>query len=229
MQPYLFPYLGYFNLIHACDAFVFYDDVNFIKQGWINRNRILVGGDAVTFTVPLADASSFRLIKDIQVVDLERFAVRFRKQIHQAYSKARNFELGMRFVDDVLGSGERSISRLAIRSIQRFCAIAGIDKEFMVSSESFSAFTGLSRADRLIQIAKALHADRYVNPIGGEGLYEKADFARQGIDLLFVRPGLPAYAQVGRKEFLPGLSVIDVLMHASPDEIRQQLAAYELV
>src|SRR6266498_1735594 len=94
MQPYLFPYLGYFQLIHAVDRFVVYDDVAFIKQGWVNRNRILINGQPSYVTVPLKQASSFRQIRDIEIDDSPQnreWPSRFLKSVDNAYRRAPQF------------------------------------------------------------------------------------------------------------------------------------------
>src|SRR5690606_3799363 len=92
MQPYLFPYLGYFQLINAVETFVFYDDVNFIKRGWINRNQILVDNKAALFTVPLKKASQNKLINEIDMAIDEKWLSQFFKTIEQNYKNAPYFD-----------------------------------------------------------------------------------------------------------------------------------------
>lgn len=91
MQPYLFPYIGYFQLLNAVDMFVVFDDVNFIKKGWINRNNILVNRQKYLFTVPLKDASQNKLIKEVQIAD-DGWQEKFLKTVAQSYKKAEFFD-----------------------------------------------------------------------------------------------------------------------------------------
>lgn len=228
MQPYAFPYLGYFCLIAACDHFVFYDDVNFIQKGWINRNRIALGGQAHLFTIPLANGSQNQRIGDIALHGFEAFRRKFLRQVEQAYRKAPCFDQGMRYVDGVLSGEPRLISDLAIRSVMDACALLGLETTFSRSSERFAATRGLARADRLIEITRQLGASRYVNSMGGRELYDKAYFRDRGIELCFVDPRLPASAQDPRHENITGLSIIDVLMHNRPATILDMIRGYEL-
>jgi hypothetical protein len=229
MQPYIFPYIGYFNLAQASDIFVFYDDVNYIKQGWINRNRILINKTPYTFSIPLKNGSSFELIKNVLISDLDKFKSIFYKQLEQSYCKAKYFNIGIKYVEDVLSLDSDSISRLAIKSVMDFFTLVDIEKQFMVSSESFPSSKGIDRADRLLDIVKSVGSSHYVNTIGGMPLYDKAYFAERGVKLSFIKPLILEYGQVGKGDFVAGLSIIDVLMNIGIDGIRTHLDSYELV
>ena len=105
MQPYIFPYIGYFNLLNSCDVFVLYDDVNFINRGWINRNRVLSSNNEVMFSVPLANQSQNLAINEVALANYERFKVKFLRTIEHCYSKAIHFEVGFNYVTEVLNKG----------------------------------------------------------------------------------------------------------------------------
>jgi hypothetical protein len=229
MQPYVFPYIGYYCLIQASDTFVFYDDVNYIKQGWINRNRLLINKVPYTFTIPLRKRSSFQLIKNINVVDIKKFRSKFIKQLEQSYSKACNYQVGMSYVDRVLDTDIDSISQLAMKSVIEFFEMLNIEKNFLVSSESFGESKGIDKADRLIAIVKSLDSENYMNPIGGMTLYDKQYFSDKGVNLSFVKAKLEKYKQLGGGGFVGGLSIIDVIMNNTIDEMKSHLVNYELV
>lgn len=230
MQPYVFPYMGYFSLVQSSDIFIFYDDVNYIKQGWINRNRILINGAVHTFTIPLANGSSNELIMNVKCSAFTRFRDKFLKQLKQAYSKSKNFESGMVYVEKVLSYDGDSISVLAAKSVTDFYEHIDQRKDFRFSSISFPESKGLERSGRLINICKQIGACTYVNASGGQELYSKEYFKQVGdINLEFLKPVLLPYKQPGQNDFIPGLSVIDVVMNNEIDEIKKLINQYELI
>lgn len=229
MQPYAFPYIGYFCLIEESDIFVFYDDVNYIKRGWINRNRILINGHPHSFTIPLSKASQNELICNIRTHSFERFKRKFLKQIHRTYRKSPYYEIGYEYIHDVLSADHGSISDVAVRSVEKFYEMIGANKKFVRSSACFPHTRGMTRPDRLIEITKLLHSDSYVNSIGGTELYGKDYFANKGVNLSFVRPNLKSYKQAGARDFVAGLSIIDVVMNNDIEDIKEHLQSYELV
>jgi len=228
MQPYVFPYIGYFNLIEASDAFVFYDDVHYINRGWINRNRVLINGAAHTFTVPLAGASQNRLIMDVALHELVSFRAKFLRQLGQAYARAPYFQAGISYVETVLRQPCVSIADLAIHSVEQLYVFLGLSRKLFRSSATFGASRGMERADRLIEITRALGATRYVNALGGMDLYEQEYFRQYEVELNFVRPVLAPYRQGGH-DFVPGLSIIDVVMNNDVETVASLIRQYELV
>lgn len=229
MQPYAFPYLGYFSLVAAAEIFVFYDDVNYIPRGWINRNRVLINGLPHTFTIPVTNASQNERILDVRLHEFGRFRDKFLKQIRLAYVRAPNFEAGFDYVESVLKEGSVTISDLAIGSVVSFCRRLGIDRQFLRASQVSPETHGMDKAERLAAISRALGATKYVNALGGTALYDKAQFAALGVELSFIRPRLGAYPQVQATEFTAGLSIIDVLMNNSPAQLVRMIGDYELV
>lgn len=228
MQPYAFPYLGYFSLVEACDAFVFLDDVNFIPRGWINRNRILIDGTPYRFVIPLAGASQNLAITEIRLSGFAAFRTRFLRQLAHAYARAPHFESGIAYVEAVLATETVHIADLAIRSIKEFYRATGESRTFHRASEAFADTRSLRGAERLIGIAQHVGARRYVNLPGGTGLYDPAKFASQSVELRFVRSDLPPYPQVRVTSFIPALSIIDVLMHNSRPEAAAMARAFAL-
>ena len=230
MQPYVFPYIGYFQLIKSVDVFVFYDDVNFIKQGWINRNRILVSGKDLVFTMPLKDASSFVTIRETQVNEslFIKWRAKFLRTLEQSYKKAPYFEKVYPLVIEILENNFISISDMATASIIKISAYLNLKTRFEFSSEKYHDTKVLERENRLVEIIKRNQSDSYVNPIGGQELYAKESFAQYRIQLNFIKSKPVVYKQF-ENEFVPWLSIIDVMMFNNVEEIIVMLNQYELV
>jgi hypothetical protein len=227
MQPYLFPYLGYFQLIQAVDSFVFYDDVNFIKKGWIHRNRILVDGKEHLITFSCIGISQNRSINEVGVDTRDKAYQKILKTILLNYKSAPYFEEIFPLVENVLTKEYDSISSLSIESIKEVCRYIGLNINFYTSSLDFSESKGLERADRLIDITKSLNVTKYINVYGGKELYEKQYFLKNGIELNFLKAQLNSYKQF-QEPFCPGLSIIDVLMFNDVDTIKKKLLNYTL-
>lgn len=228
MQPYFFPYLGYFQLVQAVDHFVFYDDVMFIKKGWINRNRILMQGNEFLFTIPLEKQSQNKTIRESTVSWGKEFPSKFMNQLDSAYKKAPNYTEVRGLVEQVLNRKFESLADLASESVQATWAYLGLEKKFYQSSQ-LSVSEDLGRAERLIEITKSLGESSYINAVNGQELYEKGFFKENGIDLHFLKPNLNPYLQGTTKEFVNGLSMIDVLMWNNKEEVVQWLGDSQLI
>jgi len=225
MQPYFFPYIGYFQLIQSVDKFIFYDDVNFIKNGWINRNRILLNDEPHYITVQLKEASPFEKISNIKFSDNR---AKLKKTIEQAYKKALSFNSAWPIVEGCLDLATDNISRLAIYSVKETCKYLNINTVFEVSSENYNDISSLSGAERIIEICRRNSASQYINPIGGTELYDKDDFDKAGIQLNFIKTHDIKYDQ-NTDSFMPNLSIIDVMMFNAPQDIVTMLQDYELI
>ncbi len=228
MQPYLFPYLGYFQLIHNVDFFVFLDDAAFIKQGWINRNRIWVGGRPIYFTVPLTGASSYASIKQTRIHPglYSRWRRRFFCTLEQYYGKAPRFSDTSALVRAILSGSPDAIASLAIDSVEQCTRFMGIASKFGISSRDFPNKQGLSGAERVKEICREAGAKTYVNSAGGIHLYDPKDFAADGLDLVFLRPrkGHPLL----QEPMLSELSILHTLMYLAPEGLRSVLNEFEL-
>lgn len=231
MQPYLFPYIGYFQLINAVDKFVNYDDVNFIKQGWINRNQILVQGSKQLFTVPLQKQSSFLKINEtfLNQNQFEKWKIKFLRTIEQSYKKAPFFKEINQIVIDVLSNvkDEVTISNLAIKSLLKVSDFLELETEFVLTSSLYNN-ESLKGQDRIIDICKKEEAKEYINPIGGVDLYNSEIFYKENIQLNFLKSSNIEYKQF-KNEFVPWLSIIDVLMFNTKEEVKDMLNNYTLI
>lgn len=229
MQPYLFPYIGYFQMIQTVDKFVFYDDVNFIKQGWINRNNILLNEKAFRFTVPLEKASSFTPINETQInkKQIEKWKDKFLQTLSQGYKKAPFYKEAIQPIEAVLNQQYDTISELAIESCRMVSEYLGLETEFIIASEAYDN-KELKRGERIKAICKKENASHYINAPGGMDLYDKDDFLKDNIQLNFIKSKPISYEQFNN-DFVPWLSIIDVLMFNSVAEVNEMLDKYELM
>lgn len=227
MQPYIFPYVGYFQLIKAVDKFVIYDDVNFINKGWINRNRILVSGQPHLFTIPLKDASQNKLIYEINLLANDPWRKKMLKTIQQSYQKAPNYPAVFPIVEEIVNFDTENITELIIYGLKTICSYLGVTTEIVTSSRIYHN-GALKAQERILDICKQEKADRYINPIGGIDLYEKEKFFHEGVQLNFIKSTASNYPQF-KNAFVPWLSIIDVLMFNDIEKIETLLKEYELI
>lgn len=222
MQPYFFPYLGYFQLMAKVGTFVIYDDVHFINRGWINRNRINIGGAAHMVTIPLQHASQNRLICDISTSVSDEWRGKILKTIRQAYAKASQFKRILPFIEHIVQYPAINLAEYLQHSLVSLRDHLGLKTEIISSSRQFGN-SELKAQARIIDICQRLNADVYINPIGGCDLYDRSIFEQNALKLRFLTAGLPPY--VSAADFIPGLSVIDVLMHCEEASVHTQLSA----
>lgn len=228
MQPYLFPYIGYMNLVYEINEFIFYDDVQFIKQGWINRNQIIVNGQKKFFTFPTVKAQQSDLIKNVDCVSVDFYFAKFRKTVRQSYASAPNLSVGLGYIDSVFAGDCVRISELASRSVKLFFQLVGIDRNFHLSSDLGLCSSYESRTARLAELVESVGCGRYVNPVGGADLYAHEDFTRRGLELAFIAPRISPYTQSHRGDFIGSLSIIDLIMNCDLDFLKNQLSSYDL-
>ena len=225
MQPYFFPYLGYFQLIHAVDTFVVYDDAMFIKQGWINRNFLLMDCRPQRFTISLSHVSSFQLICNTKISG-GHWRVKFLKSLRQAYSKAPNIAQVYALVESVVIQKYPSIAEVALESLNAVMDYLGLTTVVRTTSRIYDN-ASLKGQDRILDICKQEQADVYINLPGGRALYDQEVFAGHGMDLRFLQPNEVRYPQFCC-EFVPNLSILDVLMFNDRRKVREMLQAYSL-
>lgn len=227
MQPYFFPYIGYFQLMAACDLFVVFDDVQYIRRGWVNRNRILVNGEPQWITLPVAGDDYFLPINQRVYLLDDRLAQRMRRRIVGAYRAAPHFTATMQLIDEILSFGDANVARFNTHLLTRVARHLGIDTPVRIAS-SIEKNHDLAGESLVIDICQRLGATGYINPIGGLALYHPARFAAQGLTLRFLQPEVPAYPQYGLTP-VPSLSIIDVLMFNTPDDVRRLLSCHRLI
>ena len=217
MQPYFFPYLGYFQLMAAVDAFVIFDDVNFINRGWINRNRINLNGAAHLVTVPLQQASQNRLICEIDVSADGVWRTRLLRTIQQAYARASQFRRVFPLIESIVAHPSQNLADYLRHSLVTLRDHLGLETAIVDTSRQYdnAQFKGEAR---IIDICRREQAARYVNAIGGTSLYDRGTFHTSGIELSFLAPQIEPYPQLPHAGFVAGLSLIDVLMNTSAEQ-----------
>jgi hypothetical protein len=226
MQPYFLPYLGYFQLMHEADRFVVYDDVGWIKGGWIHRNRIRVGDEGRWFTLPTRGASPNRSIHEVELGDLGPWRRKFTTQLAHAYAKAPQRDATLALVERICAHETDRVAELARHALTEVAGVLGIDVAWVPTSRRYQN-ADLAGQERVLDICAREGATRYVNPIGGVSLYDPGAFAARGIELRFLECHAPAYAQ-GKEPFVPHLSILDVLFWNTPEQITPMLDAYAL-
>jgi hypothetical protein len=219
MQPYFFPYLGYFQLAHMVDEFIFLDDVAFIKGGHINRNTILLLGQAHRFVMPVKDISSFRSIHDHYYLGAPQ---KFLDLLRHAYHKAPQFDAIYELVSGILSNPNSSVAIVNGLSITKVFEYLGLNKTFKWSS-AVDPNSPLKGADRVIQLCRQRQASIYINAAGGRELYDPSHFKSHGLSLGFIQSRFAEYQQRARN-FVAGLSIIDVLMWNSREQVVEMLA-----
>jgi hypothetical protein len=227
MQPYFLPYIGYFQLIGAVDLFIVYDNIKYTKKGWINRNRMLLDGRDVVFSLPLRRDPDHLDVRDRWLAPDFR-CEKLINQIRGAYSKAPQFEATMPVIERAIVQGEENLFDYLHRSLVVCCGQLQLDTPIRVSSTLEIDHT-LKGQDKVVALSKAVGASTYVNTIGGLDLYDPEVFGRHGMTLKFIRSKPFEYRQFA-SPFVPWLSIIDVLMFNPLDAVRCAISSrYELV
>ena len=226
MQPYFFPYIGYWQLINAVDKYVIYDDVNYIKGGWINRNRILINDKPSFINLKMNGSSPNKLIKEINVSNDNRWKNKLLKSIELSYRKAPFFEMSFPIIEEIINHDEVNLSLYLENLIKRIAEYLEMNTEFVLSS-NIEKDNSLKGQDKVIEICKSLGAKEYYNAIGGVELYSAENFNSYGIELRFLRTEYIEYKQF-KNDFSPYLSIIDVMMFNSKEEIMNILDMYSL-
>lgn len=206
------------------DKYVIFDDVNYIKRGWSARNNILVNSLKHLFNISVEGGSQNNLYT--QVVVSDDFS-KLRKTLEMSYKKAPFYVETMELLERVFGCEDRRFNYFVKNSFQIILNYLGVKTELLLSSE-LPNNKELKGQDKILDICKLLGANEYYNAIGGQELYDRKVFADNGIELGFIESTLVPYPQLS-KEFEPGLSMIDVLMMNSKEEVNKLLNAFSII
>ena len=227
MQPYFFPYIGYFQLIAAVDQFIVYDNIKYTKKGWINRNRLLQNGKDEMFSLPLKSASDYLNVCERELAaDFNR--TKLLNQIKSAYQRAPYFAQTYPLIEQIVKYEDANLFGYLHHSIVKTCAHLGIKTEIKISS-SIAIDHSLKNQEKVLALCAAVGARNYVNAIGGMELYAKDAFQQNGIELKFIRSKPFEYSQFDH-EFVSWLSIIDVMMFNSIAAIQTCISTnYELI
>jgi hypothetical protein len=227
MQPYFFPYLGYWQLLNYVDRFVIYDDVNYIKGGWINRNRILINGEPRYLTIPLRDASPNKLIYELAIAESVGWRNKLLKSVEGAYKKSPFFEEAIPVIQEIIQFNDGNLASFLSHQIIKLVEFLGIQTEVRETSRNYNNGE-LAGQTRVIDICRRENAKRYLNAEGGMALYDRSAFGEAGLTLQFIKMNSQEYVQRA-SAFVPNLSIVDVLMAVGREGVRDLLADYSLI
>ena len=223
MQPYFFPYIGYFQLIANTDQFIFFDIVQYNKKSWMNRNRILHPSKPDDFqyiSVPIAKHNKGSLIKDVDISHDEKWQNKILGQL-TVYKKLKApfYNEVNQLVKEILSKECSTLLDLSIESTRTICDYIGIEFNYEIASRiNFDKNSVSQPGDWALEISKYKKASEYINPPGGYDIFDENKFIENGIKLSFLRSGLSPYKQSWRKNFMSGLSILDLIMFNSPEE-----------
>ncbi|MBQ0044790.1 MAG: WbqC family protein [Bacteroidales bacterium] len=224
-QPYFMPYLAYWQLIDSADMFLVGDDYHYIRQGWIGRNRVLVGGEPAYIGINIKGASPNKLISEMEIADVNESQIL--GILRHNYCRAPYFNETMELMEGILRCPERNLSGFLTNSIEEVCRHIGISTRIGKTSD-FDTYGRLKKEERIYEYCRILGADTYMNAVGGQELYSYEEFERHGVTLKFINSQLPPYPQ-RTERFVPGLSIIDVMMFNSKEQISKMLTQYSLI
>ena len=229
MQPYFFPYIGYYQLVFAVDHFIFYDDVNFIKRGWINRTNIIGNEGKHLLSISLSQSSQNKRINEIELLGNQD---KILTTIEFTYKRAPHFDVIFPLIESCFKSSNRLISEFAANSIRVISNYLDFKTEFSFSSEFHRSTENYEKARRLMDICRKENADIYINSIGGKAIYSKEEFLSKGIELLFLKNNENiTYSQspLRKETFESNLSIIDVLMFNDRESVMEMIQNFELI
>lgn len=224
-QPYFLPYLGYFQLINAADVFKISDDYNYINKGWVNRNRILINGQPSYFNLEVEHASSNKLITELNISQIP--VEKKMKQLMFAYGRAPFYKEAMAVMEEIYSCPDRNLADFLTNSLKVICRYLDIQTKLIRTSD-FAHNSDFRKQYRIFDLAHRIGADTYYNAIGGMEMYSFEEFRREGLQLGFLKMGDIQYPQFGN-EFVPSLSILDVMMFNSSEQIQEMLQNYTII
>ncbi len=231
MQPYFFPYLGYFGLIANTDRWIVFDPVQYIRKGWVNRNRVLKpGGGWKYVSIPVAKHSRDTLIKDMTVTEGEdHLDTLVRNLDHYRNIRAPHYNSVLEVLSECYTPVPNALAVFNAHILDVVCSYIGIPFHFEVYSQmALEHEPAEGPGDWSLNICNALGVRSYLNPPGGQEFFVPEKFTNAGVELVYHHQELPVYDQHSSL-FEPGLSIIDVLMFNEPNVVRGMLDQFKLV
>lgn len=231
MQPYFFPYPGYFSLIKATDKLILFDISQYVRHSWMNRNRII---DANThegryISVPVKKARLKTPINETRLFNNECWKEKINVHLGYYRKHAPHYNRVLDFLNETLRPEFAYLSELNIQTLKATCDYIGIDLNFEIFSEMSLRIEPVNGADEWgLNICKAMGETEYINPIGGKSFMDTRKYQNGNVDIKFLKYDFKPYDQK-RDQFIPGLSIIDSMMFNSPEELYQMLDDYQLV
>lgn len=228
MQPYFLPYIGYWQLMSSVDLFVVYDNIQYTKKGWFNRNQLLMNGKPLMFTLPLQKGSDYLDVRQRLIVNDVKPRTKILNQLKNAYSKAPMFSetyplMHQLFKPDTF---ELNLFEFTYNSILKIKEKFNI-KTKIIKSSLIDIDHSLKSQDKVIALCKAVNTDCYINMINGAGLYSTEDFNKAGLKLSFLKQHIKEYKQFNNN-FVPYLSILDVMMFNDKQTVIDMMNEYTL-
>lgn len=241
MQAYFFPYIGYFQLINSTEKFIIYEHVGFRKGSWVTRNRILDKGEnaPIYINLSVSKKSTREIVSKVELTHREERIQSIEDLIFYNYKKAPFFKDIFYPIKGLLHSKETNLHKYNAVITKGICDLLDIETEIQYQNpnclhiedgleESARLAGNNTMTQRVIDLCKLHKADHYINPIGGTELYSKADFKASGLEISFIKSDSFSYPQF-KDPFVPGLSIVDVLMHNGIDKTKSILNNYTLI
>jgi len=230
MQPYFLPYLGYFSLIKAVDKWIVMDEVQMIQYGWVHRNRVLKqDGGFYYIRVPLVKHSHTTLIKDIRINNETDWKQKIIDQLGHYKRKAPFYRNTIGLLKSAFEKSFESLTQQNVHLLEKVCEYLEIDFSYTIQSDLKVDASTISESDDSAKcICHTLGYQHCVNPIGGRDLYCTEEYEQEGIDLCFLKNNLPPYEQKNGS-FVKSLSIVDVMMFNSPEEINKMLDSVKVI
>jgi len=241
MQPYFFPYIGYFHAIHAVDKYIIYENLDYIKDGWMNRNRVLIKNQSPSYlSVMVEGRSSNKKTNEIELNTSFNWRRKLLNKVFFNYKGSPFFDESYLLIEECINIDSDMLFMYNSKIVKKLAEYLELDTEIQYDNRHFLTLekkiaAGIiddakfeAKSKRVFEICKHENADVFVNAIGGRALYDKIQFKENGIDLYFVETEEIEYNQFSAN-FHPNLSIIDVLMHNGQDRTKDLLNNYKLI
>lgn len=216
-QPSYLSWIGYYGMLDVADTFVFYDDVQFVKQSWQQRNRIKVAdGEWMWLSVPVFQNFGQK-INEVEINNKVNWRKKHWESIYQCYHKTLHFH---KYEDGIKGVYEkdwRYLADLDMEIIEKASEMIGIRMPKIMKSSEIGGLTG-SKNERLLQLLEKLGADEYVSGIGTKVYIDPQKFKDRNVKLYWYEYKPIAYPQI-RGEFLPYMSILDLLFNTGDEAL----------
>ena len=228
MQPYFMPYIGYFQLINSVDVFIIYDNIQYTKKGFINRNRILFNNKGRKFTIPIKKDSDYLDVVERTISNTwESESKKFLNLINHSYKKSPYYKNCIEVITECVMYPNFNLFEFIYFSVKKICSYLDINTKIIISSE-LEVDHSLKSQEKVISFCKELKSKTYINAIGGQELYDKSTFQKNNLNLNFIKTNPIEYKQFNNS-FEPWLSIIDLLMFNSREELKLHLNNYTLI
>jgi len=223
-QPNFFPWLGYFDKLARSDVFVFLDHVQYQKTGgiWSNRVKLLVGGEARWVTAPIVrNYHGVRAISEMEFQSSDPWRGKLMKSLAANYARATFYRETVEFLEPLILNSENNLACYNVTAVTAIAKCLGLPTEKIHWSSEM--VVDKQASEMLISLTRAVGCDAYMCGGGAEGYQKDTAFTAAGVGLIYQKFQHPVYPQVGKKKFVPGLSIIDALMNIGVDEVRAAL------